>query len=52
MIIIIIITITIIIKRQFIECRIMAIYSHYKGAVQCSLLVLVLWKQFISEVGT
>ena len=24
--------------------------SHYKGAIQCSLLVL--WKQLVSEVGT
>jgi len=46
--IIIIIIIIIIIKRQFIRSSNMA--SHYKGAVQCSLLVL--WKQLVSEIGT
>jgi len=27
-------------------------YSHYKGAVQCSLLVGLFWKQLVSAVGT
>jgi len=43
-----VITIIIIKKRQFI--RRSNIASHYKGAVQCSLLVLK--KRLVSEVGT